>query len=74
MTRSDILLYRNAFDALITCAASPAEPAHCSEAFAATVAPLQDDPEVDERLARGMSRNYVESVLRKGGVRADCVS
>ncbi len=74
MTRSDILLYRNAFDALITCAASPAEPAHCSEVFAATVAPLQDDPEVDGRLARGMSRNYVESVLRKGGVRADCVS
>lgn len=74
MTRSDILLYRNAFDALISCAASPAEPAHCGEAFAATVAPLQDDPEVDGRFARGMSRNYVENVLRKGGVRADCVS
>lgn len=74
MTRSDILLYRNAFDALISCAASPAEPAHCGEAFAATVAPLQDDPEVDGRLARGMSRNYVENVLRKGRVRADCAS
>jgi len=74
MSRSDILLYHNAFDALISCAASPAEPAHCSEVFAATVAPLQEDPEVDGRLARGMSRNYVEYVLRKGGVRADCVS
>lgn len=72
MTRADIALYRDAFNALIVCAEASAEPLACADAFAATAAPLQESPEIDVRYARGMSRNYVENVLRKGGVRADC--
>jgi glyoxylase-like metal-dependent hydrolase (beta-lactamase superfamily II) len=72
MDRSDIVLYRDAFNALIACSGSTAEPITCADAWAAAAAPLQENPEVDARYARGMSRNYVENVLRKDGVRKDC--
>lgn len=72
MTRPDVILYREAFNALIACADSSTEARACAEAWATAVASLQEDPEADARYARGMSRNYVENVLRKGGVRDDC--
>lgn len=72
MYRSDIMLYRNAFNALIGCSKTDAEPIACADAWAAAAAPLQDNPETDARFARGMSRNYVENVLRKDGIRKDC--
>lgn len=72
MTRADIMLYRDAFNALIACAGGAAEPLACADAFAATASPLQETPDTDARYARGMSRNYVESVLRAGKTRADC--
>jgi glyoxylase-like metal-dependent hydrolase (beta-lactamase superfamily II) len=74
MTRPDVILYRDAFNALIACAESVAEPLACGEAWARAVATLQENPETDARYARGMSRNYVENVLRKGGVREDCTA
>jgi glyoxylase-like metal-dependent hydrolase (beta-lactamase superfamily II) len=74
MTRSEITLYRDAFNALVACAAGDAEPIACADAWAAAVAPLQENPELDNRYARGMSRNYVENVLRKDGLRKDCAA
>lgn len=74
MDRSDIVLYRDAFNALIACSASTDEPITCADAWAAAAAPLQENPETDARYARGMSRNYVENVLRKDGVRKDCAA
>lgn len=73
MTRADVMLYRDAFNALITCSGGPAEPLACAEAWAVAAAPLQENPETDDRYARGMAKSYVENVLRKGGVRDDCV-
>lgn len=74
MTRSDIVLYRDAFNALLACSETDAEPIACADAWAAAAAPLQETPETDARYARGMSRNYVENVLRKDGVREDCLA
>jgi glyoxylase-like metal-dependent hydrolase (beta-lactamase superfamily II) len=72
MDRNDIALYRDAFNALINCANAAAEPITCADAWAAAAAPLQENPERDNRYARGMSRNYVENILRKDGIREDC--
>lgn len=74
MTRADIVLYRDAFNALISCAQGTAEPLACADAWTAAAAPLQENAELDNRYARGMSRNYVENVLRKDGVRDDCLA
>lgn len=74
MTRADIALYRDAFNALINCAQGAAEPLICADAWTAAAAPLQENPELDNPYARGMSRNYVENVLRKDGVREDCLA
>jgi glyoxylase-like metal-dependent hydrolase (beta-lactamase superfamily II) len=74
MTRADITLYRDAFNTLIACAQGTDEPLVCADAWTAAAVPLQENPELDNRYARGMSRNYVENVLRKDGVRADCLA
>ena len=74
MTRADIVLYRDAFNALIACAQGAAEPLVCADAWTAAAAPLQENAGLDNRYARGMSRNYVENVLRKDGVREDCLA
>jgi glyoxylase-like metal-dependent hydrolase (beta-lactamase superfamily II) len=74
MTRADVVLYRDAFNALIACAQGTAEPLACADSWTAAAAPLQENPELDNRYARGMSRNYVENVLRKDGVRDDCLA
>jgi len=72
MGRSDIVRYRDAFNALIRCSETDAEPTACADAWGAAAAPLQEDLETDARFARGMSRNYVENVLRKDGIRKHC--
>lgn len=72
MGRSDIVRYRDAFNALIKCSETDAEPTACADAWGAAAAPLQEDLETDARFARGMSRNYVENVLRKDGIRKHC--
>ena len=74
MTRAGIVLYRDAFNALIACAGGPAEPLACADAWETAVSSLQEDPDTDARYARGMARNYVENVLRKNGVREDCTA
>ncbi len=72
MNRADVMLYRDAFNALIACAKGSANPAACADAWTTSVASLQTGAETDGRAARGYSRYYVESVLRKNGVRSDC--
>lgn len=74
MTHADVVLYHDAFNALIACAQGAEEPLACADAWTAAAAPLQENAELDNRYARGMSRNYVENVLRKDGVRADCLA
>ncbi len=72
LTRGEVTLYRDAFNALVDCAKGQAEPIACADAWATSAAPIQENPENDFRYARGMSRNYVENVLRKDGIRKDC--
>ncbi len=73
MERADVALFRDAYNALIACAEGTAEPIKCADAWTTAAAPLQENSELDNRYARGMSRNYVENVLRKGGIRDDCL-
>lgn len=72
MTRADVTIYRDAFNALVACARGTAEAAACSDAWATSVASLLDGPEADGRAARGFARYYVEELFRKGAKRADC--
>lgn len=74
MTRADVMTYRDAFNALVACAHGAAEPAACADAWATAVALLQDGAETDGRAARDYANYYVESVLRPGATRADCLS
>jgi glyoxylase-like metal-dependent hydrolase (beta-lactamase superfamily II) len=74
MARTDVKIYREAFDGLIACASSASDAAVCSESWALAVAPLRDAPEMDGRAARDYARYYVESVLRGGRVREGCPS
>lgn len=72
LTRTEVMLYRDAFNALVECARGQAEPIACADAWANAASPMQENPENDFKYARGMSRNYVENVLRKDGIRKDC--
>lgn len=72
MSRADVVTYRDAFNALVKCARGTAEPAACADAWAMSVASLQDGPDTDGRAARGYARYYVENLFRTGAKRADC--
>jgi glyoxylase-like metal-dependent hydrolase (beta-lactamase superfamily II) len=72
MTRGDVTIYRDAFNALIGCARGSGEAAICAETWTAGVAALQDGQERDGRAAREYALYYVESVLRGGRTRTDC--
>jgi hypothetical protein len=72
MTRADVVIYRDAFNALLDCAKGDAPAAACADAWAASAAPLLDGRSglVDD--ARSYAGYYVASVLRPGKTRADC--
>ncbi|MEQ1782406.1 MAG: MBL fold metallo-hydrolase [Hyphomonadaceae bacterium] len=59
MTRADVTLYRDAFNALLDCAAA---------------APLLDDQSGDAGQAVAYAGYYVENILRAGKTRTDCTS
>lgn len=74
MTRADVVLYRDAFNALITCAAGDAPVVACAKAWAVSAAPLLDDASGDAGQAEAYARYYVENILRPRAFRAECIS
>lgn len=74
MTRADVMLYRDAFNALLDCGAGDAPAATCADAWAAAAAPLLDAQSGDAGQANTYARYYVENVLRPRAFRTDCIS
>lgn len=72
MTRADVTLYRDAFNALLDCADSDTPAAACADAWAVSAAPLLDAQSGTQADAQTYATYYVESVLRAGATRADC--
>lgn len=72
MTRADVVLYRDAFNAFLDCAAGDATAAACADAWAASAAPLLDGASGAKADASAYATYYVEAVLRAGKTRADC--
>ena len=72
LTRAEVVVYRDAFNALLDCANGDAPAAACADAWAAAAAPLLDAQSGTQADAASYARYYVESVLRAGKTRADC--
>ncbi|WP_421931198.1 MBL fold metallo-hydrolase [Phenylobacterium sp.] len=72
MTRAQFGLYRQAFAAVIDCAASAETKAACAAAWTRTVQPLLGRDPADLRRAQGMTEYYVGDVLRAPGEKAAC--
>ncbi|MDO8295653.1 MAG: MBL fold metallo-hydrolase [Caulobacter sp.] len=64
MTRARFGLYRQAFAALIDCAASTETKEACAAAWTRTVQPLLEPGLVELKRAQGMTEYYVADVLR----------
>jgi glyoxylase-like metal-dependent hydrolase (beta-lactamase superfamily II) len=65
MNRADVTLYRDAFGALLDCAAGSAAGDSCADQWSKAVVPLLDEGSGDIRQANAYARYYVENVLRK---------
>lgn len=65
LTRTQFLVYRDAFAALLSCAAGAAGKQSCIEGWVAAVAPLHD---TDEKFTRALMDYYVD--LLRGGTLA----
>lgn len=72
MTRADIVLYREGFNALLDCAASEASATTCADAWSSAVRPLLDGQSGDAAAASRYARYYVEEVLRAPAALAGC--
>jgi glyoxylase-like metal-dependent hydrolase (beta-lactamase superfamily II) len=64
LARAEVVLYRDAFTALLDCAASPEENGVCAERWAAAIAPLLDSDGETSR-AEAYAGYYLEHILRK---------
>lgn len=64
LSRADVQLYRDGFNALLACAAGTETPDACAASWADKVAPLLDDG-ATPAAAKAYARYYVDSVLRK---------
>ncbi len=67
MDRAQFTLYRQAFDALVDCAASPATKGECAAAWTKAVTPLLGPDPVEASRAQGMTEYYVSDLLRANG-------
>ncbi|HEX5007519.1 MAG TPA: MBL fold metallo-hydrolase [Hyphomonadaceae bacterium] len=65
MTRADVTLYRDAFNALLDCASGAASAESCAEHWSKAAAPLLDEASGDIGQAKAYANYYVENVLRK---------
>jgi len=72
MTRAEVQLYSDAFDAFVACGAGEAPVADCATAWTATVQPLLDPATGDAAKAQAYATYYVGNVLRPRAFRADC--
>lgn len=72
MQRADVVLYRDAFNALVACARSTTNAAVCGERWASAVMPLQTGADADGRRARAYASGYTTQLFRSGAKRADC--
>jgi glyoxylase-like metal-dependent hydrolase (beta-lactamase superfamily II) len=68
LTRAEVMLYREAFGALLDCADSPEEKGVCAQRWAASIAPLLD-AEAQTGHAEAYAGYYVEHILRKPDTR-----
>jgi glyoxylase-like metal-dependent hydrolase (beta-lactamase superfamily II) len=64
MSRGDVEAYRDAFGALLDCAAGSSSPAVCAAAWAVSATPLLDVSSGSTTQAETYARYYVETVLR----------
>lgn len=67
MTRTQFDLYRQAFAAVIDCAASTETKQACAAAWTRAIQPLLGPDPVDLKRAQGMTEYYVADVLRAHG-------
>jgi glyoxylase-like metal-dependent hydrolase (beta-lactamase superfamily II) len=65
MDRADVTLYRDAFGALLDCAASPAEAESCADQWSKASSPLLDEASGGADQAKVYAHYYVENILRK---------
>lgn len=65
MTRADVTRYRDAFAALLDCAAGDAPVEACARSWAVAAAPLLDEASGSAADAESYARYYIGSVLRK---------
>ncbi len=73
MTRAEVTLYKDAFNAMIDCSASKRDKAECASAWAKSISPLVGGNERMLKQAAGMAEYYVGDVLRpNGGKSAYC--
>ena len=73
MTRADLIAYRDAFNALLDCAAADTPAPACADAWSRAASPLLDSQSGDAGQASAYARYYVENVLRKPGLPAGCM-
>jgi glyoxylase-like metal-dependent hydrolase (beta-lactamase superfamily II) len=69
MTRADVTLYRDAFDALLACASGSATAGSCADQWSEAAAPLLDEATDNVGEARVYAGYYVDNVLRKPGAK-----
>jgi glyoxylase-like metal-dependent hydrolase (beta-lactamase superfamily II) len=64
MSRADVEIYRDAFGALLDCAAGSSSPGVCAAAWAVSATPLLDASSGNTAQAETYARYYVENMLR----------
>lgn len=64
LTRADVALYREAFSALLDCAASDAPATTCADRWTVATRSLLDETSGDAASASRYARYYVETILR----------
>ncbi len=69
MTRADVTLYRDAFNALLECAAAGAASTTCAGNWSSAAQPLLDSQSGDVATASRYARYYIENVLRQAEAR-----
>ncbi len=65
INRADVTLYRDAFGALLDCAAASSEAELCADQWSKAAAPLLDEASGGSARAKGYAQYYVENTLRK---------
>ena len=73
MTRTQFAAYRQAFDALVVCAAGSSDKATCAAGWVDSVKPMLDPGELALKRARGMTQDYIDLLRANGGRSPYCM-